>query len=298
MLGRESRDQIVSMLPEGWIFEGKRVLDFGCGAGRTLRHFLQEAETAEFWGCDIDDRSIGWLREHLSPPLHAFKNPPSPPIPRPNGYFDLVYAISVFTHLTDSWAEWLQELHRLLIDGGLLIATYMGEGMSERLLDEPWEEDRVGMNVVRSWQSWDEGGPWAFHSDWWIAAHWGRAFEILDVVHRPGMGGELGRHSWALLQKKPGKFTPSDLERLEPGEEREIEALRNNLRQLHADAAKAVAVRDADADELRRQLDETSQRLDHAQQRLASTIEGYEGSASWRITKPLRAIRRRHGGPS
>ena len=24
------------MLPEGWTFEGKRVLDFGCGAGRTL----------------------------------------------------------------------------------------------------------------------------------------------------------------------------------------------------------------------------------------------------------------------
>ena len=286
MLGSESRDQIVSMLPEDWSFDGKKVLDFGCGSGRTLRHFLDEAERAEFWGCDIDGSSITWVREHLSPPIQAFPNAPIPPISRPNGYYDLIYAISVFTHLTDTWSEWLLDLHRLLADGGLLIATYMGEGMSKWLASEPWEEDRVGMNVLRSWQGWDEGGPLVLHSDWWIRAHWGRAFEIVDVVDQPEMGGELGRHSWALLRKRPGQLTAADLEAFEPGEEREVKALRHNLRQLQAEVAKQVDERRDEEDALRGEIERARQQLD-------KTIAAYEGSLSWQVTKPIRTIAKR-----
>ena len=286
MLGRESRDQIVSMLPEDWSFDGKRVLDFGCGSGRTLRHFLDEAERGEFWGCDIDGKSITWLRQHLSPPIHAFPNAPIPPVSQPNGSFDLVYAISVFTHLTDTWSEWLLDLHRLLSDDGFLIATYMGEAMSEWLASEPWMEDRIGMNVLRSWQGWDQGGPLVLHSDWWIRAHWGRAFEIVDVVHQPEMGGELGRHSWAILRKRPGHFTAADLEEFEPGEEREIKALRHNISQLQSEVATQVTQREAEADDLRERLEQTIGLLE-------STTAGYEESASWRMTKPLRTLAQR-----
>jgi SAM-dependent MidA family methyltransferase len=42
--------QILRMLPAGYEFERRRLLDFGCGAGRTLRHFLDEADSAEIWG--------------------------------------------------------------------------------------------------------------------------------------------------------------------------------------------------------------------------------------------------------
>ena len=30
-LGRDSRELVLDLLPEGWSFEGKRVLDFGAG---------------------------------------------------------------------------------------------------------------------------------------------------------------------------------------------------------------------------------------------------------------------------
>jgi SAM-dependent methyltransferase len=278
MLGRETRDQILSMLPGDWSMEGKRVLDFGCGAGRTLRHFLSDASQAEFWGCDIDTPSVDWLKQNLSPPLHVFRNPPQPPISRPNGYFDLVYAISVFTHLTDTWSEWLLDLHRVLGEGGLLITTYMGEGMSEQIAGEPWQEDRVGMNVLRAWQSWDQGGPSVLHSDWWIRAHWSRAFEILEVQHRPQMGGELGRHAWVLMRRLPGEPTPDELERLEPDEPREIEALRHNIRQLQAEGRSFHDAAEEQLDAQRR----------HASEELGIVRDGYEESASWRITKPLR----------
>src|SRR4051794_14301874 len=64
-LGRRTRADLEAVLPAEWSFDGKRVLDFGCGAGRTLRHFGAEAERAEFWGCDIDAPSIAWLEKHM-----------------------------------------------------------------------------------------------------------------------------------------------------------------------------------------------------------------------------------------
>jgi len=122
-LGEALRRGIVDLLPPDWSWAERRVLDFGCGAGRTLRHFLPEAAVGEFWGCDIDDASISWLREHLSPPLRVFNNAAGPPLPQPDGYFDLIWAISVFTHVTDRWSEWLAELHRALAPWAATTAT-------------------------------------------------------------------------------------------------------------------------------------------------------------------------------
>jgi len=88
--GLRLRRLIESSLPEGWSFEGKRVLDFGCGSGRVLRHFLDKARRAEFWGCDIDAPSIAWLAQNPSPPLHCFQNDREPPLRFEDDDLDLV----------------------------------------------------------------------------------------------------------------------------------------------------------------------------------------------------------------
>src|SRR5947209_5587329 len=87
--GRLTRDELLVLLPDGWSFEGKRVLDFGCGSGRVLRQFLAEAQRAEFWGCDVHEPSIEWLRANLVPPLHVFVNSELPPLPHEAGSFDV-----------------------------------------------------------------------------------------------------------------------------------------------------------------------------------------------------------------
>src|SRR3954467_11950961 len=153
--GAIGHDLVVQALPDDWSWEGKRVLDFGCGAGRTLRHFAPEAEVAEFWGSDIDAESIAWVDGNLSPPFNVFVNGVAPPLDQPDEHFDLIWCVSVFTHLTDLWSEWLLELRRVLKPGGLFVCTFMGEGMSEFIAGEPWDEDRVGMNVLKNGQSWD-----------------------------------------------------------------------------------------------------------------------------------------------
>ncbi len=256
-LGAEARAALIGMLPTEWSFTGKRVLDFGCGAGRTLRHFLSEAERGELWGTDIDAASIEWLQQNLSPPLHTHRNRADPPLDLGYGSFDLIWALSVFTHLTDGSIPWLLELHKLLKPDGLLIATYMGQWNSEVFTHEPWDDGRVGMNVLRRDQGWDDGGPIVLMSDWWIREHWGRAFEIVTV--EPQVHGQ----TWVLLRKRDVAITAPELEA--PGEDpREYVALRHNLHQVEVDRAVALA-------ELRAH---------------------YEGSASWRVTRPLRESRR------
>jgi SAM-dependent methyltransferase len=233
-LGEALRRGIVDLLPPDWSWAERRALDFGCGAGRTLRHFLPETAVAEFWGCDIDDASISWLQEHLSPPLRVFNNAAGPPLPQPDGYFDLIWAISVFTHVTDRWSEWLAELHRVLAPSGLLIATFLAPGWYESLTGDAWNEDELGMTVMRHGAAWEAGGPMVFHAPWWVQAHWGRAFEILD--HRssgfgadPQGGDDRNTQGYALMRKRTVETTPEMLERVEPGEPRELAALSRNL---------------------------------------------------------------------
>ena len=100
--GRVLHDAIRDVLGPRWDFAGKRVLDFGCGAGRVLRHFVGEATRAQVHGCDIDAASIAWVAEALDPPIHGHVTGERPPLPFTDGSFDLIWTLSVFSHLTRS----------------------------------------------------------------------------------------------------------------------------------------------------------------------------------------------------
>jgi SAM-dependent methyltransferase len=233
--GARLRQVIETSLPGGWRFDGKRVLDFGCGSGRVLRQFLDEAKRAEFWGCDIDGPSIDWLAQNLSPPLHCFQNGYEPPLPLEDGSLDLVWAMSVFTHI-QHWSRWLVEMHRVLAEDGILIASFLGEGMWAPLVREPYQEDEVGMTVLRHWL---DAGADVLHSEWWLRAHWGRAFDVLSVEHPPRAadGSVRVAHSYITLHKRPLAVTAAELEWRDPAEPRELAALDTNLRVLRHEMA-------------------------------------------------------------
>ena len=184
--GRVTAEAITAHLPDEWTWDGKKVLEFGCGVGRVLRHLADEALVSDFYGCDIDGPSIAWLEEHLSPPFHVFTNCAQPPIDMPAESFDLIYAVSVFTHLTDQWAPWLLELHRLLKPGGIILSTFQGEGAGRdwwaQQTGEPWDADRVGMLAMHLSTPWSHGGPGVFHSAWWVNDRWGRLFEVEAIA--------------------------------------------------------------------------------------------------------------------
>jgi SAM-dependent methyltransferase len=271
--GRLHRQMLEGTLPEDWSWQGKRVLDFGCGIGRMLRQFAPEAEEAEFWGCDLDRPSLDWMQENLSPPFHIFESGETPGLPQENGFFDLIYAFSVYTHFTDNWAGWLLEHHRVLADGGLLFATFLGEGMIEPLTGEKWDEDQIGMNHLMHGYSWELGGPIAFNSEWWIRAHWGRAFEIVELLPRLGEG--VPSHGIILARKKPVRISAEELTSLEPGEPREIQALVHHVEQLAGEVERLHGALDSQAN-----------------RELEKELVAVKASTSWQLTAPLRAAKK------
>jgi SAM-dependent methyltransferase len=277
--GRAHRDLLESVLPDDWSWQGKRTLDFGCGVGRVLRQFGPEAEEAEFWGCDLDRPSLDWLQQNLSPPFHIFESAETPHLPQEDGFFDLVYAYSVYTHFTDNWAGWLREHHRVLADGGFLFATFLGEGMLEPLTGEKWDEDRIGMNTLLHGFPWDLGGPLAFNSPWWIRAHWGRAFEIVEL--QPMILEDPPSHGLVVARKRPVQLCIEDLTRPEPDEPREVQALQHHVEQLAGEAGRLRTAHDAQAT----QLEEMT--------KLVQALEEVKDSRSWQLTAPLRAAKQR-----
>ncbi|HEX3689370.1 MAG TPA: class I SAM-dependent methyltransferase [Solirubrobacteraceae bacterium] len=122
----------------------RSVLDFGCGSGRVLPHMAALAPQAAYTGCDVDAAAIDWAaRAHraLGWSLNSFH----PPLPFADCHFDLVYAISVFSHLDRGLASmWLSELRRVLAPDGLALLSVHGP--------HAFEQFRTGA-VTTSWCS-------------------------------------------------------------------------------------------------------------------------------------------------
>lgn len=107
----------------------RQILDFGCGCGRLTRYMdLLGAPGVRRVGCDVDAPAIEWAQKHLPNSGEFFASLDRPPISHAEkGAFDLIVALSVFTHLPEDMQDaWLAELMSLLRPGGLLLATFHG----------------------------------------------------------------------------------------------------------------------------------------------------------------------------
>jgi SAM-dependent methyltransferase len=101
------------------------ILDFGCGCGRVMRHW-RTLNGPRLFGTDYNPYLIGWCRNAF--PFAQFStNELSPPLSYADAQFDLVYTISIFTHLEASLQfAWIAELSRVLKPGGILFLTVHG----------------------------------------------------------------------------------------------------------------------------------------------------------------------------
>jgi SAM-dependent methyltransferase len=126
----------------------RAILDFGCGCGRVARHWAA-VEGLEIYGCDYNPDLVAWCVANL-PNLRATRNQLAPPTPYVTGSFDLVYALSVFSHLDEVLQRgWLTEFRRLLRPGGLLVLSVLGERMRHRLSVEEQQRFDCGEMVVQ-----------------------------------------------------------------------------------------------------------------------------------------------------
>lgn len=102
-----------------------KVLDFGCGWGRMLRLLRRHPGLTgvEMHGCDLSLEALDMNRRTL-PNVWFTPTTKFPPSAYREGMFDVVYAYSVFSHLSPkSHDAWAAEFARVLRSGGRAIVT-------------------------------------------------------------------------------------------------------------------------------------------------------------------------------
>jgi SAM-dependent methyltransferase len=156
----------------------QRVLEFGCGSGRVGRWFIEGSE-ARFSGCDVNEQLVGWCRANLDGEFARTEL--APPLPYADRTFDLVYALSVFTHMHEANARaWFAELARVVRPGGLALLTYQDDrlptaaALQPRLADDGFairREGAEGGNLLSS-----------YFTPAGLAERAGAAWQVLDHI--------------------------------------------------------------------------------------------------------------------
>ena len=99
---------------------------------------------------DFNDDTIKWCAKNISG-IRFIVNDLDPPMAGVNSSFDLIYGISIFTHLSEKRHHlWFSELNRLLNQDGLLLFTSHGQAFFKLLTDYEQKLFSQGNLIVRS----------------------------------------------------------------------------------------------------------------------------------------------------
>jgi SAM-dependent methyltransferase len=200
----------------------RSVLDFGCGAGRVLPWVSALATPSDCTGCDVDRFAIRWAQDNRPGPRWTVSSF-APPLPFADDSFDLIYSISVFSHLGGSWQNpWLREIGRVLAPDGVALLSVHGphafDAFRSGRARTGWcsaeafargplgEAEFVFAPYVRS--VWNSGelpgiGPaygLAFHGPGHVHRSWDGALEVVEILER----GLTGWQDVVVCRKRRG----------------------------------------------------------------------------------------------
>ncbi|WP_375382854.1 class I SAM-dependent methyltransferase, partial [uncultured Sphingomonas sp.] len=102
------------------------MFDFGGSTGRVFRHFHYQGEW-DIWSSDFKRSSVEWNFENYPAKIKVFQGLYQPILPIESRTFDLVIAMSVFTHIDETETSWLLELRRIMKPGGIALLTIHNE---------------------------------------------------------------------------------------------------------------------------------------------------------------------------
>lgn len=182
----------------------RNVLDFGCGCGRTLRWFAAQAHQVSFHGTDIDDQAVAFCKKAF-PAMEFAVNQALPPLRYRDGEFELIYSISVLTHLDEQYQfRWLEELQRICAPGGIVLLSVHGRhcwGNLPAQMVQAIERDGFHFCAAGAWKGiFPEWYQTAFHTERYVRDTFARYFEVLDYLPR-GIGDF---QDLVILQKRAG----------------------------------------------------------------------------------------------
>lgn len=192
---QEVHETLLEFLPAP--LSDHRILDFGCGIGRVALKLWKDAG-APSHGCDINPDAIEYLGQQL-PDVDLMVSTYEPPLVYEADFFDLLFSISIWTHLPpELQMPWLEEVHRILKPGGtalISISSASSMPIRKRRLDlwEKYDEEdleREGILFVeyRYLQKTPEAYPGVtssygstMHNFEFVKREWGKLFSSVEI---------------------------------------------------------------------------------------------------------------------
>ena len=164
----------------GTMDDVRRGLDFGCSSGRLVRVLAAAWPEVEWHGVDPNTEAVQWAAAHLEGVSFA-PSPQEPPLPYDDASFQLVAAISIWSHFSEAAARrWLEEMARIIAPGGKLVLTTHGP-QSVAFYAANGERPPEQLAEIR--QALYRDGYWYFpefgdEGDWGVVnTQWGTAFQ-------------------------------------------------------------------------------------------------------------------------
>jgi SAM-dependent methyltransferase len=199
--GQEDAQWIIDHVAPHRELKNCHILDWGCGPARTIRHMPAILGASnEYFGTDYNPATIQWCKANV-PVVQFSLNELNPPLPFENEIFDLVYGISVFTHLSEqSQHTWSVELHRILKPGGIAFVTTLGDAFKAIMTAHELSQYEHGAFVERANVKEGHRMYAAFHPPSYIRAVFEKAgFTILEhVPSRQVRPGFISQDVWVL----------------------------------------------------------------------------------------------------
>ena len=123
--GSRSATQFLGLVKKYVDVGGKpKVFEFASGYGCVTRH-LVKAGDIDLESCDIHPQAVAFLRNEIG--ATAVQSASIPEMLAPNGLYDVVFALSFFSHMPiTTWARWLVRLCEITKPGGIVVFTTQG----------------------------------------------------------------------------------------------------------------------------------------------------------------------------
>jgi SAM-dependent methyltransferase len=167
--GKEHASSVRDIICQSHNDRPLKIFEWGCGPARVLQYLQSPSEDRwDLYGSDYNPKTVDWWRKSF-PHIVFLNNELEPPIQAESASFDVIYCISVFTHLSEPLHyKWIDEIMRLLKPGGLFIGTFHGHRFRDQLEIDERKRFDSGEFVVRDMIREGKKNFTAYHCDCFV----------------------------------------------------------------------------------------------------------------------------------
>lgn len=178
------------------------ILDWGCGPARIVRHLPELLDNScSFYGTDYNRKSIDWDRKAIKG-VNFNLNSSEPPLPYVNNSFDIIYGISIFTHLPEELHyKWFDELIRISKNNGIIFLTLHGNAFKAKLTIDEQHIFDTGQLLIKGNTKIGHRTFAAFHPEPFVHTLFG-SHQILEHVAGTVVNGKPQQDIWIVKVKK------------------------------------------------------------------------------------------------